>query len=149
MNPPDNAGDIRDSGSMLGSGRSPGGGNGNPLRYSCLENPMDRGAWEATICGVTKSHTQLKQLSTYCLFSLQMFVYMWMLRTLTVTSSHPNWGLSASGLKLLPPRLFLCWTALSFRQAHGPQLKRPAGPWPSTLLLQPVFLASVSISIWS
>ena len=43
-NPPANAGNKRDKGSILGSGRSPGGGNGNPLQYSCLENPMDRGA---------------------------------------------------------------------------------------------------------
>ena len=43
-NPPANAGDIRDMGSVPGSGRSPGGGHGNPLKYSCLENPMDRGA---------------------------------------------------------------------------------------------------------
>ena len=43
-NLPVNAGDARDSGSIPGSGRSPGGGNGNPLQYSCLENPMDRGA---------------------------------------------------------------------------------------------------------
>ena len=41
-------GDIRDSGSILGLGRSPGEGNGNPLQYSCLENPTDRGAWQAT-----------------------------------------------------------------------------------------------------
>ena len=44
---PANAGDIRDSGSILGSGRFPGEGNGKPLQYSCLENPMDRGAWQA------------------------------------------------------------------------------------------------------
>ena len=44
-NPPANAGDVRDAGSILGSGRSPGGGHGHPLQYSCLENPMDRGAW--------------------------------------------------------------------------------------------------------
>ena len=44
-NPPANAGDIRDMGSIPGLGRSPGGGNGNPLQYSCLENPMDRGVW--------------------------------------------------------------------------------------------------------
>ena len=43
-NLPDNAGDVRNSGSIPGSGRSPGGGHGNPLQYSCLENPMDRGA---------------------------------------------------------------------------------------------------------
>ena len=43
-----------------GSGRSPGGGHGNPLQYSCLENPMERGAWLATVHRVTKSQTQLK-----------------------------------------------------------------------------------------
>ena len=59
-NPPANAGDIRDAGSIPGSGRSPGGGHGNPLQYSCLENPVDRGAWRATVRGVTKSQTRLK-----------------------------------------------------------------------------------------
>ena len=48
------AGDL---GSIPGSGRSPGEGNGNPLQYSCLENPMDGGAWRATVCGVSKSRT--------------------------------------------------------------------------------------------
>ena len=49
-NMPANAGDVRDVGSILipGSGRAPGGGHGNPLQYSCLENPMDRGAWWAS-----------------------------------------------------------------------------------------------------
>ena len=47
-NPPVNAGDIRDTGSIPGLGKSPGGGHGNPLQYSCLENCMDRGAWQAT-----------------------------------------------------------------------------------------------------
>ena len=51
-----NAGDIREVGSIPGSGRSPGGGPGNPLQYSCLENPMDREAWRATLHGVTKRH---------------------------------------------------------------------------------------------
>ena len=46
-------------------GRYPGGGKGNPLQYSCLENPMDRGAWQATVHRVTKSSSQLKQLSTH------------------------------------------------------------------------------------
>ena len=54
-NPPSSAGDIRDAGSVTGSGRSPGGGNGNPFHYSCLENPMDRGGWRAAICGVAES----------------------------------------------------------------------------------------------
>ena len=58
-NPPANAGDIRDMGSIPGLGRSPGEGHGNPLQYSCLENPMDRGAWWATVYGVAKSRTQL------------------------------------------------------------------------------------------
>ena len=48
-----------------GSGRSPGEGTGNPLQYSCLENPMDRGAWQATVYGVAKSQTQLKYLSMH------------------------------------------------------------------------------------
>ena len=51
-----NAGDL---GSIPGLGRSPGEGNGNPLQYSCLENPMDREAWWATVHGVAKSRTQL------------------------------------------------------------------------------------------
>ena len=50
-----NAGDVRDAGSIPRLGRSPGEGNSNPLQYSCLENPMDRGAWWATIHGVAKS----------------------------------------------------------------------------------------------
>ena len=56
-NPPANARDIRDEGLIPGSGRFPGGGQGNPLQYSCLENPMDRGAWWPTIHRVTKSWT--------------------------------------------------------------------------------------------
>ena len=56
--------DIRDVGSIPGLRRSPEVGNGNPLQCSCLENPMDRGAWQATIHGVTKSQTWLKRLST-------------------------------------------------------------------------------------
>ena len=64
-NPPANAGDIRDAGLIPGSGRSPGGGHGSPLQYSCLENPMDRGAWRATVHGVTKSQTRLKRHSRH------------------------------------------------------------------------------------
>ena len=54
-NLPANAGDVRDAGSIPGSGRSPGGGHGNPLQYSGQENPIDRGTWQATVHGVTKS----------------------------------------------------------------------------------------------
>ena len=55
--PPANARDIRDAGSVPGLGRSPGEGSGNPLQYSCLENPMGKGAWRATVQGVEKSQT--------------------------------------------------------------------------------------------
>ena len=54
-NPPASAGDVRDTGSIPGSGRAPGGGNGYPLQYSCLENPMDRGAWQDTVHVITES----------------------------------------------------------------------------------------------
>ena len=62
-NPPANAEDIRDVGSIPGLGKSPGEGNGYPLQYSCLENSMDRVAWQATVHRVAKSQTQLKRLS--------------------------------------------------------------------------------------
>ena len=63
QNPPANAGDIRDTGSTPGSRRSPGGGHGNPLQYSCLENPMDKGDWWATVQRAAKNWTWLKLLS--------------------------------------------------------------------------------------
>ena len=59
-----NAGDSGDTGSILQLGRSPGGEHGNPLQYSCLENPMDREAWWATVYSVAKNGTGLKGLST-------------------------------------------------------------------------------------
>ena len=62
---PANVGDMRGADSIPGSGRSPRGGHGSTLQYSCLENLMDRGAWQATVHGVTKSQTWLKQLSTH------------------------------------------------------------------------------------
>ena len=58
-NPPAKAGDIKDEGSIPGSGRFPGEGNGDPLQYSCLENPRDRGTWRAAVHGVAKSWTTL------------------------------------------------------------------------------------------
>ena len=71
-NLPTNAEDIRDPGSIPGSERSPGWGCGNPLQYSCLENPVDRRAWRATIPRVTQSHTRLKQLSTHTHMDLNL-----------------------------------------------------------------------------
>ena len=59
-NPPANAGDARVMGSIPGMGRFPGGGHGNPLQYSCLENPMGRGAWQGILHGVALSWTQQK-----------------------------------------------------------------------------------------
>ena len=60
-----NAGDTGDTGSIPESGRSPGGGNDNTRQYSCLENPMNKGAWQATVHGVKMSQTRLKGLSTH------------------------------------------------------------------------------------
>ena len=68
-NLPDNAGGIRNMGSHPGLGRCPGGGHGNLLQYSCLENPMDRGAWRASVHGVTK--TEVTSLAcTHAFWSL-------------------------------------------------------------------------------
>ena len=64
-NPPTNAGDIRDAGSIPGSGRSPGRGHGNSLQYSFPDNPMDRGAWRASVHGVAKRWTGLKRLAQH------------------------------------------------------------------------------------
>ena len=64
-NPPANTGDLRDADSIPGSGRSPEERQGNPHEYSCLENPIDRGAWWAAVHRVTKSRTRLKRLSMH------------------------------------------------------------------------------------
>ena len=61
----DNAGDVRDEALIPGSGRSPGEGNGNPLQCFCLENPMDGGAWKATVHGVAKSRTRLNEFTFF------------------------------------------------------------------------------------
>ena len=65
-NPPAKTGGIRDLGSVPGLGRSPGEGNGNPLQYSCLENPMDRGAWRATVHGITKESDMTEHSLLQC-----------------------------------------------------------------------------------
>jgi len=63
-NPPANAGDVRNVGSIPGLEKFPGGGHGNPLQYSCLENPVDRGAWPGVVHGVTKSRIRLSDGTT-------------------------------------------------------------------------------------
>ena len=68
-NLPANAVDVRESGLVPGLGRSPGGEHSNPLQYSCLENPLDRGTWLATVRRVAKSQTRLKQLSEHIRFT--------------------------------------------------------------------------------
>ena len=62
---PANAGDVRDMSSIPRLGQSLGGGHGNPVQYSCLENPMDRGAWQAAARQVAQSQTRLKQISMH------------------------------------------------------------------------------------
>ena len=72
-NPPASARDLRDTGLIPGLGGSPGGGHGNPLQYSCLENPMDKGAWWATVHRIAESQTQLKRLHTHAQRGMEGF----------------------------------------------------------------------------
>ena len=85
------AGATGDTSSIPGSERSPGGRHGNPCQYSCLENPRDRGAWQATIHRVTKSWTVLKQLSmhTYAITGILFIVYLLFLQSFLLLSSLP------------------------------------------------------------
>ena len=71
-NPPAKAGDAKGLGSIPGLGRSPGGRNGNLLQYSCLENSLDRGAWQAIVHSIIKESDTTEQL-THVIFSLEMF----------------------------------------------------------------------------
>ena len=71
-NPPANAGDIGDPGSISGSERAPGGRHGNPLQYSCLDSLMDREAWWAVVHRVAKSQTRLKQVSIQTKFMIMI-----------------------------------------------------------------------------
>ena len=102
-NPPSNVGDVRDKGSIPGSGRSPGVGNGNPLQYSCLENFMDRGAWWAT--GVTKSQTPLNDWE----------------------HTHSYNSISHGMTLLCPTKSALSWTSVvvQWLGAHLPMQRKP------------------------
>ena len=79
-----NAGDL---GSIPGSGRSPGEGNGNPLQYSCLENPVDRGAWWATVHGVTKSQTRLSDFTFHLFLKKKKVIRVQLLYSVVVVSA--------------------------------------------------------------
>ena len=95
-NPPANAGDLRDVGLIPRSGRSPGEGHGNSVQCSCLENPIDRGAWWATVYGVAKSQTRLKWLSMHthtfrCLCLLRKEIEETQKREQCVTLRESHW----------------------------------------------------------
>ena len=109
-NPPTNAGDIRNTGSTPGSGRSSGGGYGNPLQYSCLENPLDRRAWWATVHGVSKSQTQLKRLSTCTQHQEKSEIFWYLAMTVTCLSMTVK-SIYQSSLGYVP----LVWMGLIWR----------------------------------
>ena len=88
-NPSANAGDVREVDLLLGSGRSPGGGHGNPLQYSCLENLMEGGAWQAKVHRVAKSQTWLKWLNMHACITIICLSYY---RYLTVHEIVSHFG---------------------------------------------------------
>ena len=118
-----NTGASGDGGSISGSGRSRGGGHGDPLQYSCLENPLDRWAWHASVHRVAKSRTQLKRLSMHKLdfsaglFGLQVFSLCLYVSALLLLLLSPSMGFSRQeywiGLPL--PSLCLCPNPLLIR----------------------------------
>ena len=92
-NQPTGAGDIRDMGSIPGMGRSPGEGNGNPLQYSCLETPLDRGAWRATVHGLQRARHDWNDLAcTHHLLS-----YVWFFATPYAVACQAPWPMGLSG----------------------------------------------------
>ena len=111
-NLPASAGDQRDLGPIPGLGRSPGGESGNALQYYCLEDPMDRGAWRATVHGVAKSSTRLKRLSTHACERRKNTGF---------RKQTPKWGFSAL--------LFLTNSIISGAQSRIETLDPSLGPW--------------------
>ena len=111
------AGDVRDGGSIPGLGRYPGGEHGNPFQYSCLENPRDRGTWQAIVHRFAKSGTQLKQLSTQHIVVVQLlscvchFVTPWTAAHQTPLFSTISWSslkFMSIELVMLSNHLILC-----------------------------------------
>ena len=136
-NPPANAGDVRDVGLIPGSGRSPGEGNGNPLQYSCLENPMERGAWWATVHRVTKSRTRLKWLSTTLDCSppgssvhgiFQARILDWVAISYARESSWPRDGTHVSCVCCTGWQILFYWAVLPFLKLLNGIHNRPALP---------------------
>ena len=105
--------DARDTGSIPGSGRSLGGEHGNSLQYSCLENPMDWGAWQATAHRVAKSQTWLKRLSMHTCFVYPLFNCYWPAKKtelqydIIVNYEHRNWIGTILCIKFTSLRLFI------------------------------------------
>ena len=89
-NPPATAGDIRDTGSIPRWRRSPGGGNGNSIQYSCLENPLDRGAWWSMVYGVTKSQPLLKRLRMHAHIIDIQYILSWEVNYPVIKDHHDN-----------------------------------------------------------
>ena len=97
-NLPANSGDIRDVGSIPDSRWSPGGGHGNPLQYSCVENSMDRGAWRATVCRVTLSQTWLSEhVCTHTCGACPIII-------------NIQWSRSLQNVILIDSESFIIWT---------------------------------------
>ena len=157
-NLPANAGDARDVGSIPGSERSPGGGNGNLLQYSRLENPMDRRAWQATVHGVTKRQTWLSTTTTK-VTSLQSWlpVQIFLLRfkkpsvhleEMTLRMPQPQTSCSLTSTIMAPQSdgavIFICWlTSESPRRLVQRQRLVPA---PELLILWPGLGSRISSS---
>jgi len=109
--PSGGAGDIRDEGSIPGSKRSPGGGHGNSLQYSCLENPMDRGAWQVTVHRVARSQMRLKQLQFSRSVKSDSFATPWTAArqaSLSITNSRSLLRLISIELVMPSNHLILC-----------------------------------------
>ena len=96
-NLPPNAEDARDVSSIPGSGRSPGGGHGHPLQYSCLENPLDRGAWWAIVYGVAKKRTRLRDCAPYYR-AFGLLTVSWKSLSLSVFLTHTHTHTARCGL---------------------------------------------------
>ena len=129
-NPPANARDVRDAGSIPGLGRSPGGGHGNPLQHSCLENPMDRGVLRATVHGVAESDTTeatwQRALLPVSSPPLPLGSSCLLISPLPGLSPSPQG--SASRLSLSPPGCLWCWSAPARQACVGTPLLLSLSP---------------------